>query len=469
LERVDLAFAGIARQAELVRAGEVSSRELVELYLERIERIDPKLKSFIHVLGERALADADQADSRRKAGDERPLLGVPIAIKDNHDLAGDVTTHGTAAFEEPAAADCELVRRLREAGAVALGKAALPELAIIGATESPTFGATRNPWNLDRTCGGSSGGSGAAVAAGLCAGATASDGGGSIRIPAACNGLFGLKPQRGRVSLMPLPEHWYGMSVAGCLTRTVLDTALFLDVVRGPAPGDRHRAEPPAKPFVESAGEPPGKLRIALSQRSVVIGAPVHAEVERALRETGDLLRSLGHEVSDFDPAYNELLSIFAPRYLRGIRDEARTVPRYDRLQRRTRQFAAMGAAFPDSVLEWTRGDEPRQAGRVFRVFDQHDVLITPTIAKPPVKVGQWEGVTALRAFNSMARAYPFTAPWNALGNPAAAVPAGFTPDGLPLSVQLIGRPNDEGTLLSLAAQIEAERPWADARPPLAV
>ena len=231
----------------------------MQLYIDRIERIDPKLNSFVRVLAERALADADQADARRKAGDERPLLGVPIAIKDNHDLAGEETSHGTAAFDEPAAADCELVRRLREAGAVALGKTTLPELAIMGATESPTFGATRNPWNLDHTCGGSSGGSGAAVAAGLCAGATASDGGGSIRIPAACNGLFGLKPQRGRVSLMPLPEHWYGMSVAGCVTRTVLDSALFLDAVSGPAPGDRHSAEPPAKPFADFARQSPGQ------------------------------------------------------------------------------------------------------------------------------------------------------------------------------------------------------------------
>jgi amidase len=469
VDSTELAFAGIARQAELIRAGEVSSRELVELYLERIERIDPKLNAFVRVLGERALADADQADARLKAGEERPMLGVPIAVKDNHDVAGDVTAHGTAAFEEPASQDCELVRRLREAGAVLIAKAALPELAIIGATESPTFGATRNPWNLDHTCGGSSGGSGAAVAAGLCAGATASDGGGSIRIPAACNGLFGLKPQRGRVSLMPLPEHWYGMSVAGCVTRTVIDTALFLDAVSGPASGDRHASEPPAKPFADFARELPGSLRIAVSVRPLTLAAPVHREVKRAVSETAELLRSLGHEVSDFDPAYNELMAIFAPRYLRGIRDEALTVPRYDRLQRRTKQFSTMGSLFSDSVMEWTRRDEPRQAERVLRVFEQHDVLLTPTIAKPPVKVGEWEGRSALRTFYGMGLAYPFTAAWNALGNPAAAVPAGFSPDGLPLSVQLVGRPNDEGTLLSLAAQIEDERPWADKRPPLAV
>ena len=468
MDSTELAFAGIARQAELVRGGEVSSRELVELYLGRIERIDPKLNAYVRVLAERALTDADQADSRRQAGEKRPLLGVPIALKDNHDFAGEESSHGTAAFDGPVGRDCELVRRLREAGAVVLGKLALPELAIIGATESPTFGATRNPWNTARTPGGSSGGSAAAVAAGLCAGATASDGGGSIRIPAACCGLFGLKPQRGRVSLMPLAEHWYGMSVAGCLMRSVLDSALFLDVVSGSAPGDRHTAEPPPKPFVEFARQAPEALRIGLSLRGITPAVRVHEDVARAVRGMGELLSALGHEVSQADPAYGELASIFTPRYLRGIRDDARSVPHYERLQRRTRQFAAMGAVYADSVMEWTRRDEPRQAARVFGVFEQHDVLLTPTIARPPVEVGRWEGLGAPRTLAGMSAVYPFTGPWNALGNPAAAVPAGFTGDGLPLSVQLVGRPHDEGTLLSLAAQIEAERPWAEARPSLA-
>jgi amidase len=467
VDSTELAFAGLSRQAELVRAGEVSSRELVELYLARIERIDPQLNSFRAVFAERALADADQADSRRAAGDDRPLLGVPIALKDNHDLAGDVTTHGTLAYGEPAREDCELTRRLRAAGAVIVGKTTLPELAIIGDTESLGWGVTRNPWNVGHTPGGSSGGSGAAVAAGLCAGASASDGAGSIRIPAACCGLFGLKPQRGRVSLMPEAEHWYGMSVNGCLTRSVRDTALFLDSVAGPAPGDRHTPPPPQRPFSASAAETPGKLRIALSLRPTT-PVPVHSEIKRAVRETAELLRSLGHEVSERNPAYNEIGLIFLPRYFRGQHDDAWKMAHPDRLQRRTRQFAAIGGLYSDSVLEWTRRDEQRQAARILSLFDDHDVLLTPMLAKPPVRSARWEGLDAVRTALGMLRAYPFGAPWNALGNPAAAVPAGFTPDGLPLSVQLVGRPNDEGTLLSLAAQIEAERPWADARPALA-
>src|SRR5918999_3442237 len=226
----ELAFAGAVRQAEAVRSGEISSVELVELHLGRIDRLGHELNAFRTVMAERALADARQADGRRAAGEERPLLGVPIAVKDTEDVAGEITAFGTAAYPHPAARDNDFVARLRAAGAVFLGKTNLPELAIMGSTEGPAFGVTRNPWNTDRTPGGSSGGSGAAVAAGLCAAATGSDGAGSIRIPAACCGLVGLKPQRGRISLAPLDDHWYGLSVVGFLTRTVVDTALLIEV-----------------------------------------------------------------------------------------------------------------------------------------------------------------------------------------------------------------------------------------------
>ncbi len=234
-DAADLVFAGIARQAALVRSGQISSRELVEACLGRIARLDPALNAFRVVLGERASAEAAQADARRGAGDERPLLGVPVAVKDVADVAGETTTHGTGAHGPAAVRDSELVRRLRAAGAVIVGKTHTPELALWGFTESATFGVTRNPWSPDRTPGGSSGGSGAAVAAGMVGAASASDGLGSIRIPAACCGLFGLKPQRGRVPLAPDDDHWHGLSVAGVLTRSVLDIAAV------PAGFDRDR------------------------------------------------------------------------------------------------------------------------------------------------------------------------------------------------------------------------------------
>jgi amidase len=468
VDSTDLAFAGIARQAELVREREVSPRELVELYLDRIGRLDGELNSFRVVFAERALAEAEQAEARVRASEERPLLGVPIAVKDNVNVAGEVTPHGTGAYGPPAATDSEVVQRLRAAGSIVIGKTHLPELAAFGFTESLMWGATRNPWNFDRTPGGSSGGSAAAVAAGLIGAAHASDGAGSIRIPAACCGLFGLKPQRGRVSLMPDREHWFGLSVSGCVTRTVLDSALFLDVVAGGATGDATVAPPPSRSFVESARTRPGKLKIAFSARPV-LPAPIDGEVRRALEETAELLRSLGHHVDKRNPAYGSIGNIVIPRYLRGIHEDAVRMARPARLERRTRGLSRLGRLFSSAAIERTRSAEGRHTTRLGEVFADYDVLMTPVTARPPVAVGRWEGLGAARTLLGMGPVYPFTSPWNATGQPAAAVPAGFSAAGLPLSVQLIGRPNDESTLLSLAAQLEAERPWGHHRPPISV
>jgi amidase len=464
----DIAFAGAARQAEMVRAGEISPTELVKLHLERIERIDPRLNSFRVVLAERALLEAEQAEARLKGGDERPLLGVPIALKDSTDLAGELTTLGTDGFSEPAAADSEMVRRLREAGAIVVGKTLLPELAICGFTESATFGVSRNPWNEQRTPAGSSGGSAAAVAAGLVPIASASDGAGSIRIPAASCGLFGLKPQRGRISLAPHREHWNGLSVDGCLSRTVIDTALWLDVTSGGSeePG---APPPPQRPFVEAARTPPGKLRIAYSTVPPRAAAPptVSDVVKDAVAETADLLRSLGHETAQQDPAWGAIGNNSVPRYLRGAAEDVANVPHPERLERRTRGFGRLGRLIPDKVFEQARRGAGADAARVNAIFDSHDVLMTPVMGGTALPVRRWEGRSALYTVLGMSRFYPYCIPWNHLGNPSMAVPAGFAADGMPLSVQIVGRPGDESTLLSLAAQLEAERPWADARPPI--
>jgi amidase len=465
----EVAFAGAAKQAEMVRSGEVSPTELVRLHLDRIERLDPKLNSFRVVLAERALLEAQQAEARLKGGEERPLLGVPIALKDSTDLAGEPTTNGTDGFPDPARADSEMVRRLRAAGAIVVGKTLLPELAICGFTESATWGVTRNPWDTQRSPGGSSGGSAAAVAAGLVPIASASDGAGSIRIPAACCGLFGLKPQRGRVSLAPDLEHWNGLSVNGCVSRTVLDTALWLDVVSG---GSEEPAAPapPERPFAESAKTPPGKLRVAYSTAAPrAVAPPTVDEVAKgAVAETAEVLRSLGHEVAPRDPEWGGIGNNMVPRYLRGIAEDFARVPRPERLERRTRGMARLGRTIPDSVFKGARRAWEADAARVDAVFDSCDVLMTPVMGGTAIPVRRWEGRGALWTLLGMSRFYPYCIPWNHLGNPSMAVPAGFgAADGMPLSVQIVGRPGDEATLLSLAAQLEAERPWADKTPPL--
>ena len=465
----EVAFAGAVRQAEMVRAGDITPSELVELYLERIDRIDPDLNSYRVVLAERARADARAVEARLAAGEgaQMPLAGVPIALKDTEDLEGEITTWGTAGFDQPASADGEMVRRVRAAGAVVLGKTNLPELAICGFTESKTWGITRNPWDTSRSPGGSSGGSAAAVAAGLCAAASASDGAGSIRIPAAFNGIFGLKPQRDRVSIAPFREHWHGLSVAGSLTRSVADSALWLDVAAGGVDGG-----PPAPEhsFLTAARARPTSLRIAYSTKPVRLVAPpiVRDDIKAAVSDTAELLRSLGHTVEARDPAWGMFTNNFSPRYLSGIAEEVDRVPMPERLEERTRGFARMGRLNGGAILRRARRGESRDARRILSIFDHCDVLVMPVTGVPPIEVGRWEGKGALRTVVGMSRTYPFCAAWNHLGNPAASVPAGFTPGGLPLAVQLVGRPNDEATLLSLAAQIEAERPWADRLPPVA-
>jgi amidase len=452
MDREELAFAGVARQAELIRSGDVSSRELAILYLERIERFDPQLNAFRTVMSERALVDAQQADGRRGAGDERPLLGVPIAVKDVEDVTGEVTSWGTAANFTPAPQDSEFVRRLRSAGAVVIGKTNLPELAIMGDTEGPSFGITRNPWNTDRSPGGSSGGSAAAVAAGLCAAATASDGAGSIRIPASNCGLVGLKPTRDRIPLAPLNEHWYGMSVAGFEARSVEDTALLMSVG---AEDDDLR---------DSFARPPGRVRVAVSTKPA-LPTRVHADVKRVADETAGRLRSLGHDVEQSNPPYPPVTPA-TTRYLAGIAQDAdERVERPDRLQRRTKGFARIGHAIPRPLLDWALREDDTERMRPF--FERHDVLLTPVSAVPPVRAGQWEGLGAVRAFLGLAQAYPFALEWNLTGQPSVSVPAGRSDDGLPIGMQLVGRHGEEATLLALAAQLEGELRWTEHRPPL--
>ena len=470
MDAVELAFSGIARQARLIADGEVSARELLEVYLHRIERLNPTLNAIRVVFAERALLEADQADARRGAGDRRPLLGIPFLIKDNFDVAGELTLSGTRARDEPARQDAEIVRRLRAAGAVIVGKTLTPELCMFPFTESVTFGITRNPWSLEHTPGGSSGGSAVAVAAGLAGAALASDGGGSIRIPAAWCGLFGLKAQRARVPAAPDSGHWNDLTAVGVLTRSVADTALFHDAVAD-GPPDPGAPPPPERPFSEAASSDPSRLRIAVAT-NVPPGliAPLHDDNRAALEETVELLRSLGHDVREARIDYGRppVSLNFTARYLRGIHQDGAALPHPERLESRTRAMIRLGGLIPEDLLARVRAGEAQLAERVGGLLRDHDLLLTPTTAVPPPRVARFAGRGALWTLAGVGRQVPYCPPWNATGQPAASLPAGLDAHGLPRAVQLVARPRDEATLIGLAAQIERARPWGAARPAIA-
>jgi amidase len=462
----DLAFAGVATLSRLLRADEVTPRELVELYLARIERLDRQLGAFVSVRPEAALAEADAALERLRAGESGPLLGVPVVVKDNVDIVGEVTGQGTAANETPATRDAEVVRRLRACGAPILGKTAMPELALWAQmTESRTHSPTRNPWNPGRAAGGSSGGTAVAVAAGLAPAGLGSDGGASIRVPSALCGVFGLKPTRGRIPTLPDREHWHGLSVYGGIARSVLDAALFDDAVRGPAPGDAHSPPEPEISFADAARQEPARMRIAVSLKGTLPGIRLGSAARRAVTETAELLRSLGHELTERDPDYGQLLPDIMPLYLAGVADDEARLEHPERLEPRTRQMAAIGRRVHGRALRRGLRRQPIAAARVGGVLSDHDVLLTPVTARQPALVGKWEGNGPVRTFYGSGPYVTYTAVWNYLGYPAAAVPAGFDDAGMPTAVQLVAASGGETTLLSLAAQMEKARPWAHIRP----
>ena len=430
----DIAYAGVAGQRRLLRSGAVTSVRLLEISLARIAELDGRLNAF-RALFDTAHAEAEAADAAIAGGDDRPLLGVPVAVKDYAAVAGHAPSQGTASPEPVAARDAEVVRRLRAAGAVVVGTTNLPELALWPFTESPAFGITRNPWDPTRTPGGSSGGSAAAVASGMVAAALASDGGGSIRIPAACCGLVGLKPTRDLVSLAPLQEHWYGLSVAGCLTRTAEDTAIVLNVLQDSS--------------VEVSE--PGPLRIAWSLKPPA-PARVSREVKEALHGTMRRLDRMGHAVVRADPDYGGLLESFLVRYTTGAAQDLAQLTDAKATERRTRAVAFVGRRLRGRPLTRARRLGDTAALRLSRVPGVADLLVMPVI---PTTAPRAASLRGLRTLLVVGRRAPFTGAWNATGQPAVSVPVGFSDDGLPLAVQLIGPPGSESLLLSVAAQLE--------------
>jgi amidase len=442
--------------AAAVRQGEVTPAELVEATFRRLESVEPELNAFVTTWHDEPLDSLPHG----------PFTGVPIAIKDLTDTRGIRTTYSCRAFEQHVPTyDAAVVRRIREAGFVIIGKTNTPEFGSTAVTESALNGDCRNPWNLTRTPGGSSGGAAAHVAAGVLPLAHGTDGGGSIRIPASCCGLFGLKPSRGRVSAAPHGDGALPLSQNGPLSRTVRDAAAFLDVIAGYEPGDSVRLAPPPRPFADEVGAPPGRLRIALTVEPPLAN-PIDAPCAAAAIDAAGLLAELGHDVYEATPPWSEdgLLDRFG--FLWRVGPPLYGVPA-DQLEPLNRALAE--AAFTTTAMEYVSAVLSLQAyaRRVMAFWENADVVLTPTLAKLPVPLGWvFESDGPWDHYRRAAEFTPFTAVANLTGQPAASVP--FTmAEGLPVGIQLFGRAGDEATLLRLASQIEEARPWIDRTPPV--
>lgn len=446
----EIAYAGVVGQAGMLRDQRLRAVELVDLLLRRIARLDPQIRAFRLLLADEARAAAQAADDARASGDTRPLLGVPIAVKDTAAVRGTAALMGTASPEPVAGDDDELVRRLREAGMVILGKTNLPELALWAVTESAAQGITHNPWDHRYSPGGSSGGSAAAVAAGMVPAAHATDGLGSIRIPASACGLVGLKPTHGLVPLAPDPEHWNGMSHAGFVTRSVRDTATLLETV--------------VPQWSAVPERPSAALRIAVTTRSPV-PTPVAAEVRRCLDQALDTLAALGHRVTMKTPPYGPALAAAnAARYLTGVAEDVDRLADPSAVEPRTRALAAMGRRLPVGAAERARRVGAEFGERMAAMFTEVDLLVTPTMPVLPRRAGILTGRGVTRTLATMLPCAAYTGPWNSCGLPAVSLPVGWSQSGLPIGIQLIGPRGSDPQLLTVAAALESRLGWLDRR-----
>jgi amidase len=471
----ELLYKPAGELARLVRAGDVSARELVEASLERIEALQPELNAFCHLDPDGALAIADAVER----DDPRPFAGVPIAIKDTAPVNGMPLSMGSDLFGDFIAPhDAFLVRRLRDAGFVIVGRTNMPEFGILPVTEPRRYGPTRNPWDTGRTPGGSSGGAAAAVAGGMVPLAHGSDGGGSIRIPAACCGLVGLKPSRGRISRGPEQGDDF-LVQDGVLTRTVAETAELLDVLAGYEPGDATWAPSPPEPFATVAGRDPGRLRIGLTLEPP-IEAALDPICERAVRAAADLLSSFGHEVVEVDAPWagQDLLQVFTLVFgtpvglamVFGGLVSGRE-PNEDLVEPLSwTMWTGLEERSPVDYL-LARTQLTAYARAVVSLWDNYDAVLTPALAERPVPIGEIDACSEepWEDFRRSGRFTPYTAIFNITGQPAISLPLVHGDDGLPAAVQIAGRPADEGTLLRLGAQLESARSWADRRPEPAV
>jgi amidase len=473
----DLLFSPVAELAARVRSGELSSRELVQTSLDRIEALNPQLNAFVDVFAEDALAQADRVGP----GDERPFAGVPITIKNNRAIAGRrLTLAASLMGDHVPDYDHNVVRRFKQAGFVIVGTTTLPEFGILPVTETARFGATRNPWDTDRTPGGSSGGSAAAVASGMVPLAHANDGGGSTRIPATCCGLVGLKPQRGRISVAP--EAGYPSLVQdGVLTRTVAETAELLDILAGYELGDACWAPPPQAPFAQLAQRDPGKLRIALTTTTPLPDSPLDPVCEQAARDTAALLESLGHSVEEVDAPWQDptllplFTAVFGPLLATSMEwagSLAGEPPSAENMEPLSWAIYSLCAGMNATQAVGADIALSQLTRRIAQWSASYDVIVTPALAEAPVTIGTIDATDPADPMGTFARSgtfTPYTALCNVSGDPAISLPLYTRPEGdvaagVPVGVQLIGKPAGEGALLALSAQLEAALPWHERR-----
>ncbi|WP_013324706.1 amidase [Gloeothece verrucosa] len=467
MNQIDLAFTSALEQAKLIRERQISPLELVEIYLARIERLNPQVGSFFHLAADAAISEA-KAKTEFLANNQDlcnlPLFfGVPTAIKDLNAVAGMPCSYGVAALKDNIVNyDDGVVTRIKQAGLIILGKTATSQLGSFPYTEPPNFEPARTPWNLDYTAGGSSGGAASAVAAGLCALAQGSDGGGSIRGPALCCGLVGIKPARGRISNAPIGDFQSGIATNGPLARTVADAAAFLDVMSGYTTGDPYWLPEPKMSFLAATGEDVGQLRIAFSPS--LAGFPESVPiVGQAVRETAKRLEEMGHIVEEGCFNVEGLLEPFKIVWQSGV----------------------AAAGIPLELLcplnQWL-GEQQTSAGQYLQAvrtlqmisrslvafFQEYDVLVLPVYLHQAIRIGEWENLPPQETLEKMINWVAPCPPCNASGLPAITIPTGFDENGLPIAVQLVGGAADEITLIALAAQLEALNPWSHYRPAMA-
>ena len=461
----DLAFTSALKQARLIRDRQISPLELTQLYLARIEQYNPQLGCFYYVAAESAIADAKQKTEQlaRTPDTEElpPFFGVPTAIKDMKAVAQMPVSYGVAALKDTIATyDDGVVAKIKQAGFIILGKTATSELASFPYTEPPGFPPTRNPWNLSYTPGGSSGGAAAAVAGGLCPIAIGGDAGGSIRGPAFCCGLVGIKPSRGRVSHAPVGDRLNGIATNGMLAHTVADAAAFLDVISGYIPGDPYWLEDPAIPFLESTQQQLPQLRVGFATSMLPVGDAAPA-CQQSVKEIVGILGSMGHELVPQTLDVTELIQPFKTIWAAAVAASGVPPAALSEMNRWVLSQSGTAGEYLQAVSQMQI-----IAREIVKLFVNIDVLVLPTYMHPTIEVGEWQDLTPEETFERIVNWILPCPPFNTTGQPVINIPTGLNSQGLPIGVQIVGKPKEEATIIALAAQIEQAKPWSHLHPP---